>query len=191
MPLFETGAVIERREVLHGRTWLTSPVTIVGDTGATLAVRVDPGMPMTYPEHPFGTHPWAPRTAWGETTVLQLYRPRLRYSVWKFFGPEGDFRHWYVNFEAPVIRTKAGVDTDDHGLDIVIAPDGSWRWKDIADLHHQRAQGRIDAQTVLDLLAAAADVEQLLIDGTRWWGDWDGWTPRVDRDPGSRRHGDH
>ncbi|MBB2894639.1 DUF402 domain-containing protein [Flexivirga oryzae] len=177
MQLFEAGSVIERREVLHGRLWLSTPVTVVRDDGDILAVRLDPGAPMTFAAHPFGRHPWAGSTRWAETIVLQLYRPQHLYSVWKMFGADGAFRQWYINFEAPLARDAVSIDTDDYGLDIVIRPDGTWWWKDVPDLHHQRAQGRIEARTVLAVLEAAAQVEQHLIDGTRWWSDWDSWTP--------------
>lgn len=45
------------------------------------------------------------------------------------------------------------------------------------DLHWQRAEGRIDRETVGAVLAAAADVTDLLDADTRWWDRWDGWTP--------------
>ena len=52
------------------------------------------------------------------------------YSVWLFFDRAGAFRSWYVNLERPVVRWPGGVDTIDYDLDIVVAPDRTWRWKD-------------------------------------------------------------
>ena len=40
---FRTGQVVTRREVLHGRPWLESPVTVVADAGDVLAVLLEPG----------------------------------------------------------------------------------------------------------------------------------------------------
>lgn len=174
---FGVGQVIERREVLHGELWLTCPVTVVADDGEVLAVRVDPGAPFTFPPHPFGTHPWVPQQAWGSTIVLQLYRAGDLYSVWRFFDPDGTPRHWYVNFESALVRGPAHIDTDDYGLDLVIDADGGRTWKDITDLHHQRAEGRIDAETVLDVLAAAARLEAELDAGLLWWERWSDWSP--------------
>ena len=54
-----------------------------------------------------------------------------RYGVWKFFETDGTFRHWYVNFEAPIVRHDDGFDTDDHGLDLIVHPDGRREWKDV------------------------------------------------------------
>jgi hypothetical protein len=60
-------------------------------------------------------------------------RPRA-YSVWFFFHPDGRFRSWYVNLEEPAVwwsdHLGAGVDTVDYDLDLVVAPDRVWRWKD-------------------------------------------------------------
>lgn len=179
MSQFRAGQTIERREVLHGELWMTSPVTVVHDDGERLAVRLDPGSTFTFPEHPFGVHPWAPHSAWGGPIVLQLHRTGDLYSVWKFFEPDGTFRYWYVNFEAPVVRGPAHIDTDDYGLDLIVDPAGGREWKDVADLHHQRMEGRISGETVLDVLAEAARVESLLDDDDRWWAPWDDWAPEV------------
>ena len=132
MPL-RPGTEITRREVLHGRLWLTHPVTVVADDGEVLAVLLEPGSAFTFHEHPFGPHPWRRFGAWGGTTVLQLHREGDAYAVWKFFG-EGGFLHWYVNFEAPVVRHDHAFDTDDHGLDLIVHPDGRREWKDVEHL---------------------------------------------------------
>lgn len=179
MSHFQPGQTIERREVLHGELWMTSPVTVVSDDGERLAVRLDPGSAFTFPDHPFGVHPWAAHSAWGGPIVLQLYRSGDLYSVWKFFEPDGTFRYWYVNFEAPVVRGAAHIDTDDYGLDLIVDPAGERQWKDVADLHHQRMEGRISEKTVIDVLAEAARVESLLDDDDRWWADWDEWSPEA------------
>lgn len=180
MDMFQTGQVIERREVLHGELWLTSPVTVVHDDGDRLAVQLDPGSTFTFPSHSFGVHPWARHSQWGGSIVLQLHRAGDLYSVWKFFTPEGSFRHWYINFEAPLSRGPGHIDTNDYGLDLVIDADGQRHWKDVTDLHHQRTEGRISAQTVLDVLADAAHVEAALDRGEHWWSSWADWSPTTD-----------
>lgn len=177
MTPFQAGHVIERREVLHDEVWMTSPVTVVHDDGDTLAVRLDPGSRFTFPRHSFGVHPWAHHSEWGGSIVLQLFRSGDLYSVWKFFTPDGLFRHWYINFEAPVKRGPGHIDTDDHGLDLIVDAEGGRRWKDVSDLHHQRMEGRISSQTVLDVLAEAAQVEAALDRDEHWWSSWTDWSP--------------
>jgi predicted RNA-binding protein associated with RNAse of E/G family len=109
--------------------------------------------------------------------VLQLLRSDADYGVWKFFGTDGTFLRWYINFEAPIVRHAHAFETDDHGLDLVVYPDGTREWKDVDDLHRQRAQGRINLSTVGRVLAAAAEVTDLLDAGTEWWRPWAGWKP--------------
>ncbi|WP_164775251.1 DUF402 domain-containing protein [Nocardioides pantholopis] len=177
MVRFQRGEVIERREMLHGDLWLTTPVTVVDDDGDRLAVRLDPGSAFTFPPHPFGAHPWAHQSHWGASIVLQLYRSGDLYSVWKLFEPDGAFRHWYLNFEAPMGRGPGHIDTGDYGLDLIVDASGRRQWKDVTDLHHQRVEGRITAQTALDVLAEAARVEAALDADDRWWAPWDDWSP--------------
>ena len=179
---FEPGRVVQRREVLHGRLWLTHPVTVVADRDGVLAVLLEPGSAFTFPDHPFGRHPWAHQRAWGSTTVLQLHRDGDPYSVWLFFAGV-IFTHWYVNLEAPVVRHPDGTgggsfDTDDHGLDIVVPADGSpWRWKDLDDPAAMATEGRITAAQAEQVHADGRAVAALIDTDARWWAAWDGWTP--------------
>jgi hypothetical protein len=176
------GEVITRREVLHGRLWLEHPVTVVDDDGTTFAVLLEPGSPFTFHDHPIGPHPWGAHRAWGGTTVLQVHRTGERYGAWKFFDetPAGPrFRYWYLNFESPIVRDDDGYDTDDHGLDLIVHPDGRREWKDVEHLHVQRAQGRIDLETVGAVLEAADRVVDLLDADDRWWSEYDDWTPEA------------
>lgn len=180
-PVFVPGATITRREVLHGHTWLSHPVTVVEDTGTELAVLLSPGSPFTFPPaHPHGVHPWAEHTHWGGTQVLQVMREGDLYGAWRFFDPVEDgsaFRHTYLNFESAIVRTEDGFDTDDHGLDLIVHPDGRREWKDVEDLHGQLREGRIDASVVLAVLAETERVVAELDSGTPWWSRWDGWRP--------------
>jgi len=69
-----------------------------------------------------------------DSNVLMLHPPRSGYSLWFFFSPAGEFRQWYVNLEEPAALWRdgdlLGLDTVDQDLDIVVAPDRTWRWKD-------------------------------------------------------------
>lgn len=75
------------------------------------------------------------------------------------------------------MRHADGYDTGDHGLDLVIHPDGRREWKDVEDLHHQRVEGRLTPEDVTGVLAAAAGLVDLLDEDRRWWAAWDDWTP--------------
>ena len=47
----------------------------------------------------------------------------MRTPEWRFLG-------WYVNLQAPLVIRGDRFDTTDWALDIMVDPDGSWRWKD-------------------------------------------------------------
>jgi hypothetical protein len=69
--------------------------------------------------------------------ALMLHPPGVAYSVW-FFFTGGRFASWYVNLERPGVRWRnddglVGIDSVDYDLDVVVAPDRSWRWKDEAE----------------------------------------------------------
>jgi hypothetical protein len=173
---FTRGTTITVREVLHGRSWLEFPETVVADDGEVLASVQAQGSSLTFPEHPW-PHPWGHLSAWQGTTVLKLRRTGDWYSVWKLFDPDGGFLGWYVNFETPVVRRDDGVDINDLDLDIVIDPGGSWRWKDVEDLGPALASGRISLDELRAVLDAAPEVARRLVEDDRWWSPWDDWTP--------------
>ncbi len=72
---------------------------------------------------------------WQDNDVLIWMPPDAAHSVWWLWDAHtGGFAGWYVNLEAPSVRWDdgdvAGVDTADHALDVLVAPDRTWRWKD-------------------------------------------------------------
>ena len=181
--MFEPGATITKREVWGDRVWLEHPVRVESDDGdiegGVLAVVLDDGSPFTFDDVD-PVHPWAANDAWRGPTVLQLRRPGEWYSVWKFFGPASDgspFRFWYLNIERPVVRRGAGIDTDDLELDLVIDPDGTRHWKDVEHLTARLGEGRFDVAVLLQVLATAADLADVLDRDERWWSPWDDWRP--------------
>src|SRR5690606_21852007 len=78
------------------------------------------------------------------------------FSVWLFFNQKGEFTSWYGNLEAPFIRTPLGIDTRDHGLDVVIHPDGRWVWKD-EDEFARRLEVGIDSAAHQAAVRAAGE----------------------------------
>ncbi len=172
---FACGSDVRVREVLHDAEWASWDERVVADDGTVLVTVQADGTAMDFPPHPV-PHPWGHLEAWTGTTVLKLRRSGDWYSVWKFFDASG-LLSWYVNFETPVVRTADGVEVNDLQLDIVIAPHGAWRWKDVQDLAPSLASGRITHDELLATLAAAAEVADLLDRGDRWWAPWDGWAP--------------
>jgi len=177
--------MITRYESHHGRDWMDHPVRVVQDSGDQFAVLLSPGSVFRFhdQDHPLGPHPWRRHPDWRGPEVLQLYRMDTPYSVWMFFDDQR-FRNWYINFETPVLRRPGGFETDDHGLDLIIEADGTLVWKDVEDLDAMLRSGRLVADEVLGILAAAHTVSDEIRRGERWWSAWDGWTPAlIDRTP--------
>lgn len=170
------GMSIMRREVLHGRLWMEHPVKVVADDGDHLAVLLEPGSPFTFHAHPQEPHPWAVQAAWQATQVLQLHRTDDLYSVWRVFEG-GVFQHWYINFEAPIVRRDGAFETDDYGLDLIVSPEGSAVWKDVEHLSAMRRQGRMTPEQIIEVLTAAETVAEAIRENRRWWADWDNWQP--------------
>jgi len=71
---------------------------------------------------------------WLGPGILKFIPPDADHSVWFFRDDTGAFTNWYVNLEERAIRwddgAVAGVDVVDQDLDVVVAPDLSWQWKD-------------------------------------------------------------
>jgi hypothetical protein len=71
---------------------------------------------------------------WQGPGILKFLPPGVDHSVWFFRDDAGRFALWYVNLEEHGVRWDdgelAGVDVVDQDLDIVVAPDRTWRWKD-------------------------------------------------------------
>lgn len=174
--LFAPGSSVRVREVLHGAEWAWWDERVLSDDGTVLASVMPAGTPLSFPRHPV-PHPWGHLAAWQGTTVLKLRREDDWYSVWRFFDADGAFVSWYVNFETPVVRVDGAVEVNDLQLDIVVEPDGGWRWKDVEGLAPSLASGRITADELLATLGAAAEVADLLERDDRWWSPWDGWSP--------------
>ena len=74
--------------------------------------------------------------------------PAGRTPIYHFWRDGGELEHWYVNFERPLRRTPLGFDTFDEKLDLIVRPDGRYRWKDEDELEQAAAAGLLDAAAV-------------------------------------------
>ncbi|KUL28992.1 DUF402 domain-containing protein [Streptomyces regalis] len=182
---FRKGEVIVRREILSGREWLVYPVRVASDDERALAVYLAQGTPLTFGRGDFrwGLHPWIEfEHVWQSGGVLQLQRPGDGYSVWGRWE-DGVLSEWYVNFQAPLVRTERGFDTLDHELDLIIPGDGSpYRWKDVEHFEERVRTGGFDAEEADAVRVAAASVVDLVERGACWWEQWRNWRAPTDWD---------
>lgn len=79
----------------------------------------------------------------------------------------------HVNLQDPFRLDEHGYATEDHALDVVVEPDGSWRWKDEDELADAVRAGRVDEA------AARAEGERVLAEAPFPTG-WEGYRPDPD-----------
>lgn len=161
------------------------PYVVVQDTPSLLALWMPVGTHMklidmadrkrVLPDLVHGAHPYDPMRR-GE--VLRLMPPGRSYSIWLHWSPDAErrFLGWYVNLEAPFVRTAIGVDTTDDSLDVIVTPDFEWRWKD-EDLTEGWIEHGVYTRAEMDRIRATglgivADIEARRFPFDGAWIDW-------------------
>jgi hypothetical protein len=176
----QPGEAIVRRDVWRGRPVVGWGGLVVADDDDLLVLYMPGGGPLSAALDFFGApHPWSGKDRWEGHGVLQLQRPGEMHAVWVFWhGPERELGAWYVNIQEPFRRSPIGFDTQDLELDLVISPDGRWRWKDDELLDAWVERGRWTKTEVREIRAEGARVVAELEAGRRWWSDeWAIWEP--------------
>jgi hypothetical protein len=107
-------------------------VTWIGQRSAVIRRTTVSGEPVRYlPLAQKLNMPTLPAVSeWVGPGVVIVTPSDARHAVWWFFDDEGKFRSWYINLQSPARRWWGGVDIRDHALDVVVAADRSWQWKD-------------------------------------------------------------
>lgn len=182
---WKPGELIARREIWHGRVWSGLPMYVVVDRPDLLALYLPSDSTLGFGAGswpmPNGKHPWdrGPDSRWQGQGVLHLHRPGDAYAVWVFWhGSERRFQGWYLNLQAPFVRTEVGIDTLDHELDIIIDAEGSWRFKDAELMASCIEHGRFSPEEVGRIQAEGDRLGKMLDDGQQWWdSSWSTWAP--------------
>jgi predicted RNA-binding protein associated with RNAse of E/G family len=108
--------------------------------------------------------------------MVRLHLPGEAFSVYAFYDETHTLIGWYGNLEAPFVRTKIGIDTQDHALDVVADPAGRWHWKDEVEFarrlelgldtpDHQTSVRRAGEDFIARLCAGDAPFDQR-------WAEW-------------------
>jgi hypothetical protein len=117
---------------------------------------------------------------WHSAHVLRFEREGSAHTVEVWWDAEWCFRGWYVNLQAPLTIRGDRFDTTDWVLDIVIEPDGRWRWKDEDEF------GRAIELGVFEDEAAANAVRlegERVIAEKPWPTGWEDWRPPTEWTP--------
>jgi len=149
--------------------------TVVQDAPDLLALYMPEGSPLRFAP----PHLWSYTDRWRGRGVLQLQRPGEMHPVWALWeGEDRTFAGCHTNLQEPFRRTPLGVDTQDLELDIVISPDGSWRYKDDEQLKGWVERGRWTPTEIATIRTEATRIGRQLESGRRWWQDeWMSWEP--------------
>jgi hypothetical protein len=116
---------------------------------------------------------------WERTHVLRFMREGERHTVELMWDENWGFVGWYVNLQAPLVIDGRNFDTTDWALDVVIDPDGTWRWKDEDDLARL-----VEIGAFSDELAAEIRAEgERVIAESPWPTGWEDWRPPVSWGP--------
>ena len=193
---FPERAEIALRYVYAGRVWTAQAVRVVQDTPDLVALSLLPDTVCQVPTPWLAEPPGAPRSeafwkalesrswslessAWHTSRLLILLEPGRHYGVHLFWsGETGRFGFWYVNFQVPFRRTPIGFDTFDLALDLVVAPDRRWGWKDVEEYAEGVRRGVIDTDAAAGVEAARTEVLARVDAAASPFDDtWTGWTP--------------
>jgi hypothetical protein len=185
------GDRIVRREVLNdGRPWEAMGVYVVEDTDEHLVTYLPADAELGFPpgtDFPTdtGLHPWNTGRRWQGHGVLMVQRPGDDHAVWHFWeGADRAFSGWYINIQEAFVRTPIGYDTQDLELDIEVALNGEWRFKDRELMAHRVLIGRYTQAQVHRVLALGDALGAELEAGRRWWDpSWSTWTPDPEWQP--------
>ncbi len=143
--MWTSGDQIVLRFTWSGDLAWVEPVTVVEDSPELIALYLAIDTPIKRPvgddRNPIprfqsyetaNPAPWRLGDGrWREHSVLWLARPGSSHAIGVFWrGVEREFVGWYGDLQAPLERTAIGFDTSDHVLDVTIAPDRTWCWKD-------------------------------------------------------------
>jgi hypothetical protein len=179
--VWRPGDVVLLRSIYGGRVRWTFPHRYVADDGGRHVFYLEPGaegMLMGRDTDGRYLERWArgddpQRHVWERLRVLRLVRPGDAHTVECCWEDDWRFVGWYLNLQAPLRGSALGFDTTDWALDIVVEPDGEWRWKDEADFAEARALGVF---TAAEAEAVRAEGERVLAERP-WPTGWEDWRP--------------
>jgi hypothetical protein len=177
---FEEGTAVAVRYITRdGKPGMSWPALVADDRPDLLALYIPAGTlhkrwSGAGPDRRLVDVPW-------RVDTLRLMFPGAHHSIWATWAREGEersFRGYYVNMEEPFRRTPIGFDTNDHMLDILVAPDLTWHWKDEDVVADFVARGVYSAEFAAAIREEGERVVAAIEAHTSPFCDaWDCWSP--------------
>ncbi len=83
-----------------------------------------------------------------------------------------------MNMQSKLTRTRLGFDIRDHQLDILVEPNGEWRWKDEDELDSCVEEGSIDPEHAKAIRAEGQRaVDEIEHNEGPFSDGWENWHP--------------
>lgn len=186
-PAWRKGDPILLREIHHGRIWVARPARVAAVRDGLVALYIAPGTTCMVPASTERAevlhrlkHGWE-LTAyeWTRARVLYLFAPEVSHAIhlW-WIPPDWRFGGWYINLQEPIRPTPLGFDYLDQMLDVVIAPDLSWHWKDEDELEEAVALDLVTPRQAADIRAEGERViGRLEARASPFCDGWERWRP--------------
>lgn len=175
------GDQILIKHVWDGQVRYAEPTTVVEDTGDRLILFTQAGTPTkwSWVDWDSGGFDGPKDHIWNSTDVLKILEPGKGYAIWLMWEEDaGPFQGWYIDLQDPFVRRSDSVVTWDRSLDIVVAPDGQWSWKDEDDFRRTEELGWISASDRETIRANGREAIQRIEAGDELFREpWPSWKP--------------
>jgi len=145
--MWNPGDVVAWRGIFDKRVWHVQPTIVVKDSPEEIVLTLLPGTECIADKeyangNKKGRRRWdfkhkrwqLEKYTWRANRLLLLLEPDQFYSTMYFWNhTSNEFLCYYINFQVPFERRHNSVDTLDLDLDLIIAPDFTFEWKDEDD----------------------------------------------------------
>ena len=108
-----------------------------------------------------------------------IARPGAAHLVSLFWADaDWTFLDWYIDLQAPFVRTPLGFDSRDDVLDIVASPNLTWKWKDEDEFADAQRIGRFTPVEAAEIRREGERViETIESGGWPFNMGWESWRP--------------
>jgi uncharacterized protein len=186
--MLDPGEPALYRRLWGGAAMAAQPMRVISDSPERTVLYLAPGTAFTGARTPEGTKvrdfsDWVTTDlVWVGGSLIRLTEPGAWHCVDVEFDAEGKFIGWYVNLQEPVRRAGSRFDTVDLVLDLLVAPDRSWRLKDEDDFLQAVADGYLTSEVESRVRAEVERVIGVLAaDGPPFCEpEWLTWRPPAD-----------
>lgn len=180
---FAHGEAVTYRELWRNRVMTAIPMRVIRDGEHETVLYLAAGTEFLAGRAPDGgpirdLDDWiSVRQAWTGGSAIRIVPADCWYSIDVEFDSDRKLVGYYVNIQTPITRTTAGFDTVDLVLDLVVAPDGTVRFKDVDDFETAVSAGHIASDEAGRVRDEAAQLSKAIkargeIARMKQWADW-------------------